>query len=122
MIGFTYHTLFSSLYMAASGSATSVPVSLVGAAGYLSVYLASNYAGTSGTLSLIYELSNDGVSYSQVTTLSSLITGFTKTSGPAADGKTFLYFNPPIAAWVRLKVTETAAANPIQVTAVLGVL
>lgn len=112
-------TVFAGLVVAASGSVYSNGLSLLGLEGYVSLYFANS---GDGTATLIYELSNDNTNWSQVTTLSSLATGFVKTSGPASDGKTFLYFNPPVAAWLRLKVTETGGASTLIVTAVLGML
>jgi hypothetical protein len=112
-------TVFSGLVIPLSTSVYSNGISLLGLEGYLSLYFANS---GDGTATLLYELSNDGTNWSQVTTLSSLATGFVKTSGPASDGKTFLFFNPPVAAWLRLKVTETGGASTLVVTAVLGML
>jgi hypothetical protein len=100
-----------------------VPVYVADATGYFSLFIQSHDAiptGATGTISVLYELSHDNINWSQVTTYSSLLTAFTKTAGPASDGKTFLFFNPPIAVWIRIKVTETGTANTAYVTAVLG--
>lgn len=118
-LSFQTELLLNSLYIAASGSATTTPFSISGFEGYLSVFF--QLTG-SGTATLIYELSHDNVNWSQVTTLSTLVTGFVVTSGPASDGKNFIYFNPPVAAWLRFKVTETGTANPIYVTLSIGAI
>lgn len=111
------YPLIDTLYIAASGSATTEPVDLSGSEAECSLYVALT---GSGTASLRYEVSLDNVNWSQVTTYSSLFTGFTATSGPASNGVDYLYFSPPPAAWLRFVVTETGTANPIYVTLIFG--
>jgi len=117
-------TLLTNIKIPLSGTVYSSGVDISGLAGYCSLFLRSHDAvptAATGTLSIFYELSNDNLNWSQVTTLSTLLTGFIKTSGPSSDGKNFLYFNPPVAAWLRIKATETGAAQAAYLTAVLGV-
>jgi hypothetical protein len=108
----------SELVIAASGSATTEAINLVG---YEDTCVCFLQLSGSGTASLIYELSLDNVNWSQVATYSSLVTGFLVTSGPASDGKDYLYFNPPAAAWLRFKISETGTSNSIIVTLIAGV-
>lgn len=117
-------TLFTNIKILAGATVYSAPVPASHLAGYFSLFLQSHDAvptAATGTLSIFYELSNDNLNWSQVTTLSTLLTGLTKTGGPSSDGKTFLYFNPPVAAWLRIKATETGSAQAAYLTAVLGV-
>jgi hypothetical protein len=118
----TSYTLFSNLCIAASGSATSFPVWLSDSVRNCSLFLQSHDAvptAATGTISVVHELSHDKINWSQDG--SDLLTGFTKTSGASADGKTFLDFFPPVTTWLRLKVTETGAVSAAYITIILGV-
>ena len=121
MITQTY-TLLNNILLPASGTVYSIPIPLGAMEGSCSLFIRSNYASTSGTISIVFELSNDNINWAQEATLSDLLSSFTKTSGPASDGKIFIPFTVTVASWLRIKFTETGAANPAQITAVLGVV
>jgi len=110
--GLKVSTLFDGLVVQASGTVYSSPVALSYSAGYVSLFLQNT--GT-GLITLDYELSLDNSRWAQVETppLNPLSSSFSSTSGPTSDGKTYIYFEPPAAAWLRFKVTETAAANTV---------
>ena len=118
----SYYTLLNNILIPASGYVYSIPIPTVSLEGECTLLVTSNYASTSGTLSIVYELSHDGVNWAQVESLSTLLTGFTKTSGPAADGKTLLYFSAPLSTYIRFKFTETGTSNPVQIISTLGIL
>jgi len=59
-----------------------------------------------GNITVIYEVSNDGVTYVNPTGATAIFTAFAKTSGPGSDGKSLLAFTPPLARFLRIKATE----------------
>jgi hypothetical protein len=118
----TQQVLFSNISLPASGSIYSVPVNVAALAGPCSLFVQSHDASPTadtGTISITYELSNDKLNWSQ--DWADVLTAFTKTSGPASDGKTFLEFTPTTAFWLRLKVTETGTVDIAYVTVIIGI-
>ena len=114
-------TLFDGIVIAASASLYSLVCTVINLTGAASLLLQNS---GDGTATVTYESSHDGVNWAQMETLadSALLVGFTKTSGPAADGKVFHSFSLPVSAFLRLKVTETAGLSSLTITATLGVL
>jgi len=74
-----------------------------------------------GTAKIEYELSNDGITYVEPESATDIITGLTKTSGPGSDGKFFEEFNPELALYLRLKVTETGGANSVTLALTMAI-
>jgi len=111
--------VFDSQSVAAGGSATSRKIDLKRTRGYFSL----QYVLTGdGTVTLSYELSNDGNIWIFPSTCgdSFPLTGLTKTSGPGGDGKDIVPVKPIIARFIRFKVTETGGANGVTISARLN--
>lgn len=72
-----------------------------------------------GTAKFEYLLSNDGTNFVEPTSGADIATAFTKTSGPGSDGRDIFTFQPEPARWMKIRVTETGAANAITVTVFL---
>ncbi len=73
-----------------------------------------------GTVKVEYLLSHDGVNFLEPSSATDIITGFTVGSGPNADGKDIYSFEPELAPYMRLKVTE-ANVGSVVVTLILAV-
>jgi len=74
-----------------------------------------------GTGKFEYQLSNDGTNYFTPSSGSDIVTAHTVASGPGGDGKDIYTFQPELAKYMKIKVTETVEANTITVTADLAI-
>jgi hypothetical protein len=113
----TVKKVFSSTATAAGGTSTSSSIHLGSDAdkGHFSLQITATGDGTAKIEALT---SNDGSTFvipldSSGVRLPAIITGFTKTGGPGSDGKDIFQFTLPIARYLKLKITETGAANSI---------
>ena len=103
--------VFSSQSVPLGGTLTSGEIDLTGAEGYLGLYVA--LTGT-GTISLSYKMGIFPGYFASPPTIYSLLTGHTAALGPLTDGKTYLWFNPPVGKYLQLIATETGgAASPV---------
>jgi hypothetical protein len=114
-------TIFSAETITA-GSSTSVPsagIKMYLDEGYYTIEL--EITGD-GTCKLEYELSNSTAANCRVPEDSiPIVEGLTKTSGPNSDGKVFLEgWSPGIAAYIKIKATETGLSNSVTLTGYLA--
>ena len=70
----------------------------------------------SGTAKIEYLLSNNGSDYLEPSEGEDIVTGHTSTSGPETNGKDIYVFEPEVARFLKIKVTETGGAAAIIVT------
>ena len=70
-----------------------------------------------GTAKLEWLGSNDGVDYVKPNNANDIVTAFTKTDGPGSDGKHIYSFNVSLVKFLKIKITETGAADSVTVTA-----
>ncbi len=70
----------------------------------------------SGTAKIEYLLSNNGSDYLEPSEGEDIVTGHTSTSGPKTNGKDIYVFEPEVARFLKIKVTETGGAAAIIVT------
>ena len=113
-------TVFNAQSTAASGTSSSSAIDLARFQSLGSFSLQVAVSGT-GTAKFEYLVSNDGVNYLEPTGASDIATGITATSGPGADGRDIYYFEPKMARYLKLRVTETGGANAVVVTAYLAI-
>ncbi|RJQ38308.1 MAG: hypothetical protein C4555_05085 [Dehalococcoidia bacterium] len=100
--------------VAAGHAYSPVDVSFGGAVeGYFA--LQGTIAG-SGTAKIEYWTSLDGTTFREPTGATDIISGFTKTSGPASDGKFYVQFFPDFAQYLRIVITETGGVSTITPT------
>lgn len=111
--------IFSSVTVAASGSAISSAIDLGGLSttGHFSLQI--ELTGN-GTAKVEFLLSNNGVDFMEPTGSADIVTGFTKTSGPGSDGKSLISFGPILGRQIQIKLTETGTSNSIVVSAWLA--
>ena len=104
--------LFHAVTVTGSGNVTSAAVDLnrVANGGFFSIQYAVTATGAP-TLKFEYLLSNDGTNFLEPSSASDIATGVTKASGPGSDGKDVVSFAPEPARWMKIKVTESAAAD-----------
>jgi len=111
--------IFDAITIVASASKESVPIDIPHhVEGFFSLQI--EVTG-SGTAKFEYENSNDGKTY-VLQTADIIVSGFTATSGPGADGKDLIGssdFDPEPCTNLKIKCTETGGANPITVTATI---
>lgn len=109
----TVQKLFIGTSIAASGSLTSAIVDLRNAAanGLFSVYFVITGDGTAKIEYLL--CSTEEGTFIEPSTASDIATGQTKTSGPGSDGKSLVAFEPELAPFLRIKITETGASSAI---------
>jgi len=88
------------------------------AAGYFSFQIALT---GDGTAKIEYLLSNDGVNYLEPSSAADIVLAHTKVSGPGTDGKDIYSFQPEIARYMKIKITETGAADAITVTGFIAI-
>lgn len=69
-----------------------------------------------GTAKIEYWTSLDGTTFREPTGATDIISGFTKTSGPASDGKFYVQFFPDFAQYLRIVITETGGVSTITPT------
>jgi len=84
--------------------------------GYFSLQV--TVTGT-GTAKIEFQLSNNGADYYEPSGSDDIVTAHTATSGPGADGKDTYRFEPDPARFLKIKVSETAGAAAVVVTATL---
>lgn len=107
---------FVSKTIEASGSESYVlPLERSNSEGFFSLQIAVT---GDGTLKGEYQVSNDGVTYVEPTGATDIFSGFTKTSGPGADGKDLFSFSPPLALFVKIVLTETGGGDSVVATAI----
>ena len=112
-------TVFSARVVGANSSEKSAPINLNRAfqpRGFFSLQVTLS---GSGTAKITYELSNDGVTYSAETdkdgtAVDDIFTAMTVGSG-------FYSFAPAVAQYMKIVVEETGDANPVTITATMGV-
>lgn len=110
----------SGLVLAASGVFTSPAVDLArfNTEGFFSLQF--NLTG-SGTAKVEFIISNNDVDYIEPTGASDILSAFTSASGPGANGKDIFSFSPPLARFLKLRVTETGGANGVTVNGWLAI-
>lgn len=72
-----------------------------------------------GTAKIEYWTSLDGATFREPTGATDIISSFTKTSGPASDGRFYKQFNPDFCKFLRIVITETGGINTITPTVYL---
>jgi hypothetical protein len=72
-----------------------------------------------GTAKIEYWTSSDGTTYREPTGATDIISGFTKTSGPASDGRFFIQFAPDFCKYLKIVITETGGVSTITPTITL---
>ena len=114
-------TICQTATVSASGSYTPVTLNLSSLEGSFSMQF---QVSGSGTATMVYALSNDGVTYSLPTTglagEGAIFTGITATSGGGVNGIVFDDFTPEFAKYMQIGIWETAGADPISVTATVA--
>lgn len=115
------YTVFSAVTIAASGTSTSTAIDLNGVARNGNFSLQVVLTG-SGTAKFEYSYSNDGTNYIiPASPTGEITTGHTVTSGPGTDGKNIYPFSPQFGRYMKVKATETGAANSVTITCTLAV-
>lgn len=97
---------------------TTRPLLALAGSGYFSLQI---QVTGDGTAKFEYLLSNDGTNFLEPSSATDIASGITKTSGPGSDGKDIFSFAPLLANFIQIKVTETAGANSIIISAWLAV-
>lgn len=110
--------IFTAVTIAASGNSLSAVTDLTGIVGYTSLQVAVT---GDGTCKFEYLLSNNGTDYLEPTGAVDIAASITKTSGPGSNGKDIYYFNPEMARFIKIKITETGGANTVTVTATIAI-
>lgn|SRR5574343_108870 len=95
----------------ASGSYTTDPLDCQGLKGFFSLQWVLT---GDGTAKIEYLPSNDGSNYPD--TEPDIVSGITKTSGPASNGIDMDSFQPIPCNFMKIKVTETGGANSVALT------
>jgi len=103
----------------AGATAYSQVFNIIDKDGYFSLQLAIT---GDGTLSVSYEISNDGITYRTPQGVSSLLTGLTKTSGGSSDGKIIYQFNPHFGKFLKIKLIETGNSNTVAIIGTLAII
>lgn len=75
----------------------------------------------SGTGKIEYLLSNNGRDYLKPSEAEDIVTAHSSASGPGTDGKDIYIFEPEIARFMKIKVTETGGSASIIVTITIAV-
>ncbi len=104
--------------LGASESFTGAPVDMSGMEGYASVQ--AKISGN-GTAKITYQVSHDGHAWATPEGAPDVLTGITKTSGPESNGIVAAQFNPVLAPWMRLVITETGGASAVLATVALTI-
>lgn len=109
----TTRKLFIGTSIAASGNLVSEVVDLRRCApnGVFSVYFIITGDGTAKIEYLV--CSEENGAYIEPSTATDIATGQTKTSGPGSNGVNFVSFEPELTPFLKIKITETGAANAI---------
>lgn len=112
--------VFDADAVAASGTLLSEIIDLArySTEGFFSLQVALTGTGTGKCEFLV---SNDGVTFIEPTGATDVFSGLTVAGGPGGDGKDIFSFSPPVARFIRLKLTETGGANGITVTAWIAI-
>jgi hypothetical protein len=108
---------FVSETVAASGSATSPVKNLdeLQINGFFSLQISLS---GDGTAKFQWGVSNDKSNFIYSADAGdNIVTAFVKTSGPGSDGKNIYSFDPIVAKYLTIKVTETGGANNVTVSA-----
>ena len=110
--------IFDTVTVAAAADSTSSAIDLnkYRPEGFFSLQV--TLTGT-GTAKIEYLLSNNGVDYMKPSSGEDIVTAHTVASGPGADGKDIYVFEPEVARFLKIKVTETAGAVAVVVTITL---
>jgi len=110
-------TIASGLTAVSAGHAYSpVSINVSGLEGYFA--LRGLIAGD-GTAKVEFWTSADGVTYREPQGATDIVSGFTKTSGPASDGEFFKQFNPDFCKYLKIVITETGGVSTITPTITL---
>lgn len=113
---------FSAEAILAGGTAYSDILDLTKLAGNASLQI--ELTGT-GTAQVEWIGSNDAsaavTAFIKPNNANDIVTAFTATSGPGADGKHIYPFNISLVRKFAIKVTETGGVNPIAFTAILAI-
>ncbi|MHA1481898.1 MAG: hypothetical protein ACTSQA_00485 [Candidatus Heimdallarchaeaceae archaeon] len=73
-----------------------------------------------GKVKISYSSSNDGEDFiNQSTTVDLISEEFTATSGPKSNGKDVISFSPEPSRFLKLRIEEIGAVNPVTVSATL---
>ena len=109
----TTFQLFTGTSISANGSLTSKAVDLrrIASNGLFSVYYAITGDGTAKIEYLL--CSTETGTYLEPSTASDIGSSLTKTSGPGSDGKNVIAFEPELAPFLKIKITETGTAQAI---------
>ena len=117
--------VFNAVTIAPSGDSTSDVITLYDTlpSGFFSLQIS---VSGDGTAKFEVYLSNDGVTYCGPVvcksdgTTTTIVTGVLKTGGQNGDGNGIYPFSPAVAAYMRIKASETAGVNAIVVSAWLA--
>ena len=114
------HKVFNAVTVAASGTSlwSGIDLNQVRPDGYFSLQVA---VSGDGTAKFEYLISNDNSNYLEPSSAADIAAGITKTSGPGSDGKDIYSFNPEMARYLKIKITETGGANSVTITAWLAI-
>jgi len=109
----TTFKLFTGTSIAASGSLTSEVVDLrrIANNGLFSAYFIITGDGTAKVEYLLCATENG--TYIEPSTASDIASSQTKTSGPGSDGVVLVSFEPELAPFMKIKITETGTAQAI---------
>lgn len=113
--------IFTSEVIAAGESAYSRIIDVVKLAGNASLQIELTGDGT-GKVEWIGTLDEDAAvtAFIKPNNANDIVTAFTKTSGPGADGKHIYGFNVSLVKNMAIKVTETGGGDSITVTAIIA--
>gem|GEM_PF-4458583 len=117
----TIEEIFSEEEIAKSGTAYSRIFDMIKVAGNASLQI--ELTGD-GTAKFEWVGTNDEdaavAAFIELNGVSDIVTAFTKTSGPGANGKHIYAFDLSLTRRMAIKVTETGGANSVTITAILA--
>jgi len=114
--------LFNAESVSASGSSTCSAIDLGNYAknGYFSLHLQVTGAGTVKAEYLLSNI-NDSDMFKEPSTAVDITSTFGATSGPDSDGIDLITFEPEVARWMKIKITEDGGAAAAVVTAYIAI-
>lgn len=96
-----------------------VDLNRLNAEGYFSLQVVWNSGA--GVIKAEYNLSNDGVNYIEPTDAEDIFTGFTEAQGPGNSDTDIFTFTPDLARFIKIVITETGEAAPINFDVILAI-
>ena len=109
-------TLYNSFAVSASGAYTTTGVDVSGCSGYFNlqatVSAGTGYTPSSGTLTIGYQMSNDGTNWVSQASGAEPLISITSASGPSSDGNIMGAFVPAVVVrYFRFYVHETGGSH-----------